>query len=115
MTRRKDSGKWGVPKGFIDRGHTPEQTALNEAFEEAGLSGRVFGDAIGTYDYKKGGVSLKVAVYAMDVFEEHEDWPEMTFRERSWRSPDDAAALLVSHPIARLWDRVMESVTKLCQ
>jgi 8-oxo-dGTP pyrophosphatase MutT (NUDIX family) len=106
LIRRKGSGKWGIPKGFIDRGDTAEQAALNEALEEAGLSGRLIDDAIGTYDYEKWRESLTVAVYVMEVLEEHEGWQEVRFRERRWHTPRDAAELLARHPITRMWDRV---------
>lgn len=113
LIRRTDSGKWGIPKGFVDRGDSPEQAALNEAFEEAGLSGRVIDGAIGTYDYQKWRAPLTVAVYVMEVLEEHEHWPEQRLRERRWHSPEDAAGLLANHPIAGMWDRVMERLKTL--
>jgi 8-oxo-dGTP pyrophosphatase MutT (NUDIX family) len=112
LIRRKDSGKWGIPKGFIDRGDTPEQAALTEALEEAGVKGQILGDAIGTYDYKKWQTWLTVAVYLMEVLEEQERWREIRFRERAWRSPEEAVELLSSHPVQTLWDRVTERLTK---
>jgi 8-oxo-dGTP pyrophosphatase MutT (NUDIX family) len=41
LIRKKDSESWGIPKGLIDPGDTQEETALNEAWEEAGLRGVV--------------------------------------------------------------------------
>lgn len=113
LIRRNESKKWGIPKGFIDRGDTPEQAALNEALEEAGVKGPLMGDVIGTYDYKKWSGPLSVAVYVMDVLEEKKQWKEMTFRERRWYSLAEAAMLLASHPVQALWDRVMERLTTL--
>src|SRR5262245_23135862 len=113
LIRRRDSGKWGIPKGFIDRGDTPEQAALTEALEEAGLKGQILGDAIGAYDYKKWRTQLTVAVYLMQVLEEQERWPEIRFRERAWRSLEEAAELLASHPVRTLWDRMRERLTTL--
>ncbi len=40
LIRKKSSGAWGIPKGSIDPGYTREETALNEAWEEAGIRGR---------------------------------------------------------------------------
>ena len=37
LIRRKGSRKWGIPKGQVDPGDTHEETALNEAWEEAGI------------------------------------------------------------------------------
>ena len=111
LIRRKQSEKWAIPKGFIDRGTTAEQAALAEAFEEAGVKGRIIGEVIGTYDYKKWNASLRVAVYLMEVLEEQEHWRESRIRDRSWRSLEEVRALLASHPVLTLWDRTMERLT----
>jgi 8-oxo-dGTP pyrophosphatase MutT (NUDIX family) len=112
LIRRRGSEKWAIPKGFIDRGDTAEEAALNEALEEAGIKGELLGGAVGTYDYEKWSGSLTVAVYLMHVAEEQASWREMTFRERSWRSLDQAAVLLASHPVLTLWDRVKERIAR---
>jgi 8-oxo-dGTP pyrophosphatase MutT (NUDIX family) len=106
IIRRKGSGKWGIPKGFIDSGDTREQAALTEAYEEAGLAGEIVGKSIGTYDYKKGSVTLTVAVFLMEVLEEHPTWPEMSFRERRWCSVERARSLLKNHRVRPLLDRI---------
>jgi len=106
LIRRKDSSKWGIPKGFIDRGDTPEQAALTEAYEEAGLSGQLMGESIGTYKYKKWGMSLTVAVFLMEVLEEESSWEEMGVRERRWLPIEEARALLEDHRVRPLLDRL---------
>lgn len=107
LIRRKGTGTWGIPKGFIDPGDTPEEAALNEAYEEAGLSGEVIGNTLGTYDYQKRGTGFTVAVFAMEVLEEQKTWREMTFRERRWSSVADAGERLASHPVRPLLDRAV--------
>ena len=106
VIRRKGSGQWGIPKGFIDPGDTREQAALNEAYEEAGLNGQIVGDSIGTYDYKKGSRTLTVAVFLMQVLEEQAKWPEMGFRERRWCTLEEARALLKNHRVRPLLNRI---------
>ena len=106
LIRRKTSAKWSVPKGYIERGQDRTQAALAEAHEEAGLDGRLTGDAIGTYEYDKGPVRLTVAVYVMKVIEERTSWPEMRWRERRWYSIEEAGALLRRHQIWALYDRI---------
>jgi 8-oxo-dGTP pyrophosphatase MutT (NUDIX family) len=105
LIRRKGSKAWGIPKGVVDRGDTREETALNEAWEEAGLKGRLLGDAIGTYKYKKWDRTLRVAVYIMEVLGQAATWDEAWFRERRWTSFDKAAARLTGHPVQPLLDR----------
>ena len=106
LIRRRDSGKWGIPKGFIDRGDSPEQAALTEALEEAGLLGRIMGHAVGVYRYEKWDAQLTVAVYLMEVLEQRREWREMRIRERRWCSLEEAGLLLAKHPVWPLWRRI---------
>jgi phosphohistidine phosphatase len=108
LIRRKKSRVWGIPKGIVEAGDTPEETALNEAWEEAGLMGRLIGDAIGTYKYVKWGRTLTVAVYIMEVLDQADVWEEAGFRERRWSSFAEAASLLMSHPARPLLERAEE-------
>ena len=108
LIRRKDAKTWGIPKGFIDPGDSPEQAALNEAVEEAGLRGEILGDAVGVYDYEKRDAELTVAVYLMKVVKEHKEWREMKFRERKWFSLEEAAEVLPDHPVWSLWERITD-------
>ena len=105
LIRRKGSKTWGIPKGVVDRGDTREETALNEAWEEAGLKGRLLGDAIGTYKYRKWDRTLRVAVYIMEVLDQADTWDEADFRERRWTSFEKAEARLTRHPVRPLLKR----------
>jgi 8-oxo-dGTP pyrophosphatase MutT (NUDIX family) len=111
LIRRKTAGSWGIPKGIVDAGDTHEETALNEAWEEAGVSGRLLGKAVGTYRYKKWGAKLTVAVYVMEVLHQEARWEEAPIRDRRWTTLAEAIDLLADHPIAPLLDRVREVVT----
>ena len=112
LIRRRKSRRWGIPKGFVDPGDTPQKAGLTEAIEEAGLRGRIRGRRIGTYGYDKYGKSLKVGVYLMKVRNTQKDWDESGFRTRRWFSPKQAASRLAKHPVHTLWDRVMKRVEK---
>jgi 8-oxo-dGTP pyrophosphatase MutT (NUDIX family) len=37
----KRRGTWALPKGLVDRGESPAETAQREAFEETGVHGRI--------------------------------------------------------------------------
>jgi 8-oxo-dGTP pyrophosphatase MutT (NUDIX family) len=108
LIRRRGAGAWGIPKGFIDQGDSPEETALNEAWEEAGIHGQLVGEAIGTYEYAKSGTRLTVAVYVMRVVEELTTWPEMRLRERRWVPMGEVASALKRHPVWPLLDHVSD-------
>ena len=74
--------QWCFPKGIIDPGETPAETALKEAAEEAGLRGCIVGDALGEYEYGKWGRVLRVVVLLMEVHHADDDWPEAEHRQR---------------------------------
>ncbi len=69
--------------------------AKREAFEEAGVTGRIGRTALGRFDYLKrqfdGEIPCRVVVYPLEVIEELKKWPERKERKRRWFSIDDAA------------------------
>lgn len=88
------SGRWGFPKGFVDPGETIAQAALKEAFEEAGLHGRIKGKPLGSYPLEKSGETVPVTVVLMKVSRCDEHWEEEDRRQRQWVASDDAASLI---------------------
>lgn len=90
ITSRK-SGKWIIPKGVIEPYMTPQQSAAQEAYEEAGIFGRVQDEPIGRYASEKWGGVCTVTVFPMLVTKEYAEWMEMKFRRRKWMSPERAA------------------------
>jgi 8-oxo-dGTP pyrophosphatase MutT (NUDIX family) len=107
LIRKRLAGSWGIPKGTVDAGRTPASTALNEAWEEAGLRGRLVGDPLGTYNYEKFGRPLTVMVFVMEVLEHHKDWVEAGLRERRWASCEEAGLLLIEHPAHVFLERAL--------
>lgn len=102
LIRNKGGKKWKIPKGFVDPGETTKEAALKEAWEEAGLSGRLVGDAIGAYEYEKWDHTLTVSVFLMEVSGEEEEWEESRLRERAWSPVEAAFTLLRRHPVRPL-------------
>lgn len=83
----RNGKRWVIPKGWIDPGQTAGETALQEAWEEAGLTGALEREPIGSYLYEKEGQRYHVTVFVMKVTTVAQDWPERSFRQRSWVSP----------------------------
>src|SRR6476661_2736502 len=105
---RKAKSPWSIPKGLIEHGDTQRATAVREAWEEAGIRGRIVGRALGRYRYDKWGDTLTVAVYQMNVRLTERRWPESDVRRRQWMSANRAAAALRRHPARPLLKRMLE-------
>jgi 8-oxo-dGTP pyrophosphatase MutT (NUDIX family) len=76
--------RWVVPKGIVESGQTPEETAAREAFEEAGVAGEILGKSLGTYTYHKWNETLKVDLFILLVNKVYDNWAEDCFRKRWW-------------------------------
>jgi 8-oxo-dGTP pyrophosphatase MutT (NUDIX family) len=91
-----------VPKGCLEHGRTAEQIALQEAWEEAGLIGRLRPRPIGSYRYEKVGARFEVVMFLMDVTTVVKDWPESRRRSRHWLRPAEAVARVRVRGLRRL-------------
>jgi 8-oxo-dGTP pyrophosphatase MutT (NUDIX family) len=78
--------RWVIPKGLIDPGQTAGETALQEAWEEAGLVGVLQQEPVGSYLYEKYANIYHVTVFLMEVTDVAQTWPEHNLRERAWVS-----------------------------
>lgn len=96
VTSRKGK-RWIAPKGIVEPGLSPAESAAKEAAEEAGVVGEMSAQPLGSYRYEKWGGICQVAVYALAVQEQMTDWPESGFRRRRWQ-PLAAAMLQVNDP-----------------
>lgn len=92
ITSRKKR-RWVIPKGVIEPDLTPLASAAKEALEEAGIKGRIFANAIGTYQYEKWHGTCSVEVFVMHVEEVLDTWDE-SFRDREWLNLDQATTRL---------------------
>mgnify|MGYP001290627535 CR=1 FL=1 len=100
-------GHWVIPKGWAEKGVAPHDLAAREAFEEAGLLGRVVEESIGAYSYMKrfpdGRRAIcDVEVFALKVEASASDWPERGQRRKRWVVPDEAAAMVSEPGLAAL-------------
>jgi ADP-ribose pyrophosphatase YjhB (NUDIX family) len=86
--------RWTIPKGYVKTGHSPIDSAGEEAWEEAGIRGVVSQVPIGRYVYTKRTLLLSVAVFSMQVDEILEVWPEHWKRQRQWMSLAESVAII---------------------
>jgi 8-oxo-dGTP pyrophosphatase MutT (NUDIX family) len=101
ITTRKRQG-WVIPKGGLCKGMSPHESAAKEAWEEAGVLGRVTTEKLGNYQYRKRGNIYRVNLFLLPVEEILEDWPEATARERKWLEVNQAAELVKENSLKRI-------------
>ena len=75
---------WIIPKGFVEKGMSPQESAVKEAFEEAGVDGKIPTSFVGFYFQEKWGGNCRIEVYAMLVENVYDTWPEKELRDREW-------------------------------
>jgi len=107
LATSRDTGRWVLPKGWPKKGQSLSATAAEEAWEEAGLSGRIAARALGTFDYRKrlnSGLNrrVRVSVFALAVTEAADVFPEQGERTLCWFSPEEAARWVHEPELAAL-------------
>ena len=107
LVTSRDTGRWVIPKGGQIEGLEDADSAAQEAWEEAGIRGRVMDQPVGHYTYRKvtrrnGDVDCDVAVFPLEVTELAELFPEYGQRRRVWFSPAEAAHLVAESDLAQI-------------
>ncbi|AIL98599.1 NUDIX hydrolase [Sinorhizobium meliloti] len=92
----RDTGRWVIPKGWPMQGKQAHEVAEREAYEEAGVKGKVQRAAIGAYVYQKRKdhgleISCKVQVHALEVEDFCKNFPEKGSRRLEWVDYREAA------------------------
>jgi len=103
----RETRRWVIPKGWKIGAIGPGGSAAQEALEEAGVLGRLGKKAVGKYAYDKrlrsGRVQhVQVRVFALEVLQELDEWPEKDERERLWAPQAEAARLVEEADLQRL-------------
>ena len=89
LIRSRKDKKWIIPKGIIENSLPAAQSAVKEAYEEAGIQGNLLNDKMWNYKYSKWEGICQVKVYLLEVTEMLKTWPE-NFRKRRWFTIDKA-------------------------
>ena len=95
----RGTGRWILPKGWPMDGKTPAEAALQEAWEEAGVIGKVVSAPLGLYSYQKvqdhaNDFPCIAVVYAVKVKSLSKDFPEAGERRVKWVGRKKAAKLV---------------------
>lgn len=106
----RETHRWVIPKGWPMKGKKPAEVAAQEAFEEAGLIGKIVGKKpLGNFHYPKRlthhTILCEVRVYLFRVEQQREAWPEMSQRETRWFDANEAAGLVDESGLAAIIER----------
>jgi 8-oxo-dGTP pyrophosphatase MutT (NUDIX family) len=99
LVTSRGKGRWIIPKGWPEKNLTPHACAAKEAYEEAGIVGKIGDRPLGTYRYKKrlrsgAMTTFEVEAYLLEVEHQLRDWPEKGQRLTRWMAPARAARLV---------------------
>ena len=89
LVTSRGTGRWIIPKGWPKSRLAASQTAAEEAYEEAGVRGRVGESPIGAYSYRKAikrgkRTVCQVEVFPLEVTGQSRKWPEREERRTEW-------------------------------
>jgi 8-oxo-dGTP pyrophosphatase MutT (NUDIX family) len=119
----RQTRRWIVPKGWPIKRLTPAKSAAREAFEEAGVRGKIGARPIGAFRYKKtadangADADCEVKVFPLLVRRQSATWPEFGQRVVQWVDPEKAISLIrqpeLKSMVAKFAKRAAASASKL--
>ena len=102
IIKTSEEGRWQLPKGIVDPGETPDQAALREVREEAGITCELIEPIdtieywfVGSYDGPKKRYHKKVSFFLMKYLSGDVADHDHEVSEARWVSFDDALKMLV--------------------
>lgn len=95
LIKSQGQGRWILPKGWPMKNKSARKAALTEAYEEAGVEGRVSRNPVGRFYYEKQvskgrTLSCQAETYPVKVRRLKKRYPERDVRERRWFSQERA-------------------------
>lgn len=107
LVTSRGTKRWILPKGWPVNNATPQDSAAQEAWEEAGVIGQPDPRPLGLYSYTKvqeddADFPCVAMVYAVRVTSLSKDYPEAAERKRKWVSRKKAAAMVGEPELTRI-------------
>jgi len=107
LVTSRSRGNWIMPKGWPMEGKTPAECAAIEAWEEAGVTGKISERCLGLYTYEKSlekdtTVPCIGMVFPLRVTKTASSFPEIKQRRRKWVTLEKAAKMLFEPELAQI-------------
>lgn len=97
-------------------GRSLADSAAREAFEEAGISGKIDPRPLGSFRHIKhglfGSLEVEILVHPLAVEKELADWPEKRQRSRRWFSLKEAVMRVQSKELRAMMLRLGEQLKR---
>jgi len=99
LVTSRETRRWVLPKGWPEGLESLSEAAAREAQEEAGITGNISPNELGSYFYGKRLATglerrCQVVVFPLEVKKAADKWPEKKRRTRQWLEPAEAASLV---------------------
>ena len=108
VTARRQAGLWVFPKGHIEPGETPEQAAVREVREEAGVEASIIAP-IGATEFRNARGPVRSQFYLMEFVGEGAPGED---RRRKWFTAPEARRALIYEDARMLITRAADSKSK---
>lgn len=102
--------RWIIPKGKVEPDLTSRASALKEAYEEAGVRGRVRPVPFGYYLHDSPQEAAMIEVFLMEVETVLPSWPEADRRERRWMPLREARDHVLEPGLKQLFNELAEMI-----
>jgi 8-oxo-dGTP pyrophosphatase MutT (NUDIX family) len=116
----RETGRWVIPKGGLIAGKTEAESAMAEAWEEAGVVGHPSAEAaLGCFDYQKINRKIQISrrcdvtVFALKVDRLIRDYPERGQRKRKWFTAEKASVHVMEAGLRALFQAIVIDATPL--
>ena len=101
IVRTLRDSHWTIPKVTQPNNRSRQESAVREAFHEAGVRGVAQAEIVGVYAYARNEKDYRVNVMPLLVQEIQQAWPEQR-RARKWCSLELAGRLIKSDDLSRI-------------
>ena len=110
VTARHQDDAWVLPKGHIEQGESPDQTAVREVREESGIEARVVTE-LGRLEFDGRRGWIRADFFLMEFL--HESDPSTEGRSRVWLTLEEIERVLTFKDARTLVSKAQRAVETL--